>query len=247
MSLDRDYSNDDFDNAQSTVDVETYRNDPISTLGEETSSEDRFDEGEQKDNHFETSTESEVESQRDSKESKKKKRKSIIRELLVYVVIFVIGLYIIPNYVLQRTVVDGDSMLNTLHNEESLLIDKISYIIGDPKRFDVVVFYPYGKDVEEYYVKRVIGLPGETVQIVGSDIYIDGEILEENYGKDPIHYSGIAKEPLTLGEDEYFLLGDNREISYDSRYEEVGAVHRDYIEGKAFLRVWPLNKIGFID
>nr|WP_238483826.1 signal peptidase I [Anaerosporobacter faecicola] len=180
-------------------------------------------------------------------EAKKKKRKSIIKELLVYVVIFIIGLYIIPNYVLQRTVVDGDSMLNTLHNEESLLIDKISYIIGDPKRFDIVVFYPYGKDVEEYYVKRVIGLPGETVQIVGSDIYIDGEILKENYGKDPIHYSGIAKEPLTLGEDEYFLLGDNREISYDSRYEEVGAVHRDYIEGKAFLRVWPLNKIGFID
>lgn len=173
----------------------------------------------------------------EDEDSKKGKRTSIIKELLIYAAIFFIGLYIIPNYVLQRTVVDGDSMLNTLHSEESLLIDKISYVIGDPKRFDIVVFYPYGKDVEEYYVKRVIGLPGETVQIIDSDIYINGEILEENYGKDPIHYAGIAKEPITLADDEYFLLGDNREISYDSRYQEVGAVHRDYIEGKAFLRV----------
>lgn len=237
MSQDEKYSNDDFENTQSTVDVDTYENDPISALSEVASSEEVMtEEVEEKGNHLE-----------DNKNSKKEKRTSFIKELLVYVVIFFIGLYIIPNYVLQRTVVDGDSMLNTLHNEESLLIDKISYVVGDPKRFDIVVFYPYGKDVEEYYVKRVIGLPGETVQIIGQDIYINGEILEENYGKDPIHYSGIAKEPITLAADEYFLMGDNREISYDSRYEEIGPVHRDFIEGKAFLRIWPLKKFGLVD
>lgn len=237
MSQEGNYSNDDFENKQSTVDVDTYESDSISALSEEAISEEVItDEVDQKGNHLD-----------DNYNSKKEKRTSIIKEVLVYVVIFFIGLYIIPNYVLQRTVVDGDSMLNTLHNEESLLIDKISYVVGDPKRFDIVVFYPYGKDVEEYYVKRVIALPGETVQIIGSDIYVNGEILEENYGKDPIHYAGIAKEPITLADDEYFLLGDNREISYDSRYEEIGAVHREYIEGKAFLRIWPLNKFGFVD
>lgn len=236
MSQEENYSNDDFEHTQSTVDVDTCENDPISALSEIAPSEEMTEEVEEKGNHLE-----------DNKNSKKEKRSSIIKELLVYVIIFVIGLYIIPNYVLQRTVVDGDSMLNTLHDEESLLIDKISYVVGDPKRFDIVVFYPYGKDVEEYYVKRVIGLPGETVQIIGQDIYINGEILEENYGKDPIHYSGIAKDPITLADDEYFLMGDNREISYDSRYEDIGPVHRDYIEGKAFIRIWPLNKFGFVD
>ncbi len=236
MSQEENYSNDDFEHTQSTVDVDACGNDPISALSESASSKEMTDEVEEKENHIE-----------DNKNSKKEKRSSFIKEFLVYVIIFVIGLYIIPNYVLQRTVVDGDSMLNTLHNEESLLIDKISYVVGDPKRFDIVVFYPYGKDVEEYYVKRVIGLPGETVQIIGQDIYINGEILEENYGKDPIHYSGIAKDPITLADDEYFLMGDNREISYDSRYEDIGPVHRDYIEGKAFIRIWPLKKFGFVD
>lgn len=237
MSQERNYSNDDFEDKQSTVDVDTYENDSVSALQERTFSEEVLtDEVEQQGNHLD-----------DNQNSKKEKRTSFIKELLVYVVIFFIGLYIIPNYVLQRTVVDGDSMQNTLHNEESLLIDKISYVVGDPKRFDIVVFYPYGKDVDEYYVKRVIGLPGETIQIIGSDIYINGDILKENYGKDPISSAGIAKDPITLAEDEYFLLGDNREISFDSRYKEVGPVHRDYIEGKAFLRIWPLIKFGFVD
>lgn len=178
--------------------------------------------------------------------SKKKRYKGVLKEVLVYLLIFFIGIYIIPTFVLQRTVVDGRSMENTLHNEESLLIDKISYSFHDPARFDIVVFYPYGKSRKEYYVKRVIGLPGETIQIKGEDIYINGKILKENYGKDPIDYAGTASEPLTLGDDEYFLMGDNREISFDSRYSDVGPVHRDLIEGKAFLRVWPLKKFGFI-
>lgn len=183
----------------------------------------------------------------DKAEDRKNKKGSLVKELLIYAIIFVIGLYIIPNFVLQRTIVKGDSMENTLHSKESLLVDKLSYNIGNPKRFDIVVFFPYGRDVDEYYVKRVIGLPGETIQIIGEDIYINGEVLEENYGKDPITYAGIAEEPITLADDEYFLMGDNREISYDSRYEDIGPVHRDLIEGKAFLRVWPLDKFGFVD
>ena len=173
------------------------------------------------------------------------KSTAIIKEILTYAIIFLLCVFIIPRYVVQKTIVDGESMEETLKNKDHLLVEKVSYRFTDPDRFDIVVFHPYGKDADEYYVKRVIGLPGETVQIIGSEIFINGEKLEENFGKDPIHYAGIAKEPLTLSDDEFFLLGDNREISLDSRWEEVGLVHREFIEGHAFLRIWPLRSFGF--
>lgn len=172
------------------------------------------------------------------------KIRNAIIELAIYAVIIVLCIFFVPRYVLQRTIVDGYSMENTLQNEDNLLVEKVSYHFSDPKRFDVIVFYPFGKDVDAYYIKRVIGLPGETIQIVGDTIYIDGEVLEEDFGKDPMTESGIAAEPLTLGEDEYFVLGDNRKVSEDSRYEEVGPVSRDKIEGKAILRIYPFKSFG---
>lgn len=179
-----------------------------------------------------------------SEAERKSKTKGIVLEILMYVCLFVVCAFIIPNYVIQRARVSGPSMENTLHDKDNVLIDKISYRFHDPKRFDVVVFYPY-EDVDcDHFVKRVIGLPGETVQIKGEDIYINGNKLEEDYGKDPISYQGIATEPITLGEDEYFVLGDNREVSFDSRYEEIGPIHRSVIDGRAILRIWPLDKFG---
>jgi signal peptidase I len=114
-------------------------------------------------------------------------------------------------------------------------------------RFDIIVFYPYGRENEEYYVKRIIGLPGETVQIIGSDVYINGEVLEEHYGKDPIEDPGRAIEPITLGDDEFFVMGDNRSISKDSRTEEVGNVKKENIGGRAVFRIKPLSRFGTID
>ncbi len=178
---------------------------------------------------------------------KKSKRISIILELLMYVVIIYACVYFIPTYVMQRTIVDGPSMENTLHDDESLLVDKIVYKLNGLKRFDIIVFYPYGREEKDYYVKRIIGLPGETVQIVGSDIYINDILLNEDYGKNPIDYQGLAAAPLTLGQDEFFVLGDNREVSKDSRYEEVGPVLRENIGGRSMLRIWPLNKFGLVD
>ena len=179
----------------------------------------------------------------------KQKRKviSIILELLMYVIIIYACVYFIPTYVMQRTFVDGPSMENTLHDKESLLVDKIVYKLSGLKRFDIIVFYPYGREEEDYYVKRIIGMPGETVQIVDNDIYINDKLLKEDYGKDPIDYQGLAAEPVTLGEDEYFVLGDNREVSLDSRYEEVGPVTRENIGGRTMIRIWPLNKFGLVD
>ena len=98
-----------------------------------------------------------------------------------------------------------------------------------------------------YYVKRVIGLPGETVQIdLEGNIYINGEILEEDYGKEKINFPGLAVEPITLGDDEYFVMGDNRNNSSDSRDPSVGNIRRSNIIGKAWVRIWPLNKFGVL-
>lgn len=185
-------------------------------------------------------------SSEEEKVNKKRSRKSVIRELIMDAAIILLCIFVVPKYVLQRTIVSGSSMEDTLHNDDNLLVEKLTYRISGPNRFDIIVFYPYGKDDGEYYVKRVIGLPGETVQIIGDDIYIDGEKLEENYGREPMIEAGMAAEPLTLGEDEYFVLGDNRTVSFDSRYEPVGPVHKDLIAGKAILRIWPFEDFGTV-
>lgn len=171
-----------------------------------------------------------------------------VREILgwvVYILIVVCATYLIVTYVGQRTKVSGDSMLNTLHNEDNLIVDKISYRFRDPERFEIVVF-PYRYQENTYYIKRIIGLPGETVQILDGYVYINGEKLEENYGREVMQESGIAADPIELGEDEYFVLGDNRNHSSDSREPNVGVLHRDELIGRAWVRIWPLDSIGVI-
>ena len=130
----------------------------------------------------------------------------------------------------------------TLSNGDQLIVDKISYRFRDPKRYDIIVF-PFRYEDNTFYIKRIIGLPGETIQIDGEgNIWVNGEILEESYGRDP----GLAAEPITLGEDEYFVMGDNRNNSSDSRVEAVGNIHRNEIIGRAFIRIWPLSKFGIL-
>lgn len=172
---------------------------------------------------------------------------SLLRELVIYALIIVLCITVVPRYVIQRTQVDGRSMMNTLHDEESLLVEKVSYHFKDPDRFDIVTFYPRGRDHEEYYIKRIIGLPGETIQITGNTIYINGEVLKENYGREPMESGGIAEEAITLGDDEFFVLGDNRNESIDSRDgAEVGVVKKENIDGHAIIRVYPFSKFGTI-
>ncbi len=168
-------------------------------------------------------------------------------DMVVYIAV-VAGIAILVNlFVMQKVTVDGYSMTNTLYDHDQLMLQKVSYYFSNPERFDVVVFLPFGKRTETKYVKRVIGLPGEKIQIIDSTIYIDDKPLEEHYGKEDMESAGLAAEPITLGKDEYFVLGDNRNGSSDSRDEAVGIVHRDQIIGKILLRIWPLNRVGFID
>lgn len=173
--------------------------------------------------------------------------KEIINTLLY--LLCVLGLtWLVITFVGQRTEVDGSSMEPMLSNEDNLLVDKLSYRFREPERFDIIVFsFRYKEDT--YYIKRIIGLPGETVQIDDEgNIYINGEILEENYGKEIIKAEtvGLAKEPIVIGEDEYFVLGDNRNNSTDSRSPLVANVKRKDIIGRAFVRIWPLAKIGVL-
>ena len=174
--------------------------------------------------------------------------KSILKELmgwLLYIIIIVGAAYLIVTFVGQRTQVSGSSMETTLSDGDQLIVDKISYRFRDPKRYDIIVF-PYQYEPNTYYIKRIIGLPGETIQIIDGYIYRDGEQLDEHYGNELMNDPGIAAEPVTLGEDEYFVLGDNRNNSQDSRAVNVGVIHRKDILGRAWIRIWPLDSMGVI-
>ena len=177
------------------------------------------------------------------KEPKKRSAVSYIIEFAIYIALILLCIFWVPEHVVQRTVVSGESMENTLHNGESLLVNKIAY---EPSRYDIVVFYPLGREEDEYYVKRIYGLPGETVQIKGKDIYINNQIIEDKYAKNAMDDAGIAEEPLKLGEDEYFVLGDNRNNSEDSRYSNIGNVKKEHIIGKAWFIISPFGKFGFM-
>lgn len=182
---------------------------------------------------------------------KNTKLNGVLKEILstgLYLLVVLLATYLLIVYVIQRTAVNGESMEPTLHDGDNLFVDKITYQFNDPERFDVIVF-PFQYQEDTYYIKRIIGLPGETVQIdTNGTIYIDGEVLLENYGKEVISADkiGLAAEPIILGEDEYFVLGDNRNDSFDSRYAQVGNIQRDDIIGRAWLRIWPLDDIGFV-
>ena len=143
-------------------------------------------------------------------------RRQLIKELTIYGIILIICVFVIPKFVVQRTIVKGESMESTLESKDNLFVEKLSYRFTDPDRFDIVCFYPYGRSVKtEYYVKRVIGLPGETVQIINNTFYINGNPLEESFGKDKyISYYGIASEPVTLGK-EYITRGSFNETGKD--------------------------------
>ena len=174
-----------------------------------------------------------------------KKLKEILSTSLYLLVVLALT-FLIVTYVGQRTKVIGSSMEPMLEDGDNLIVDKISYRFEEPRRFDIIVF-PFRYEQKTYYIKRIIGLPGETVYIDESGaVYINGEVLKESYGKETIIDPGRAFEPVILGEDEYFVMGDNRNNSSDSRDPVVGNIHRDEFIGKAWMRIWPLDKLGMI-
>ena len=155
--------------------------------------------------------------------------------------------YLLMRYVGMITTVDGSSMYPTLTNADRIIVDKISYKIGNPKRYDIIVFE---EDLSSsgYYIKRIIGLPGDTVHIdTEGRIYVNGKRIRDDYGYGMILNRGRAEKEVKVGKNEYFVLGDNRNNSEDSRFSAVGNVPVEKIFGKARLRLAPVQKIGYID
>ena len=164
----------------------------------------------------------------------------------IQIVCVCLAAFMLVSFFGQRVSNAGDSMRPTLQNGEIVLMNRLIYNASKPKRGDVIAFKPNGNENAHYSIKRVVGLPGETVQILSGMVYIDGMRLDEHYGNEIMENPGIAEEPLTLGEDEYFVLGDNRNNSSDSRASDVGLIHRKDLIGRAWIRVWPLSQIGVI-
>ena len=183
----------------------------------------------------------------DKQSSREKKIRMILREILnnslFLLAVFVITLLLV-RYVGQRTVVVGSSMEHTLQDEDNLIVDKITYRFREPERFDIIVF-PFSYADETYYIKRIIALPGETVRIdYDGVIYINEEPLLENFGAETIEDPGTAVNSIQLGPDEFFVLGDNRNHSSDSRVAQVGLIKKKDIIGRAVCRIYPFDKIS---
>lgn len=170
---------------------------------------------------------------------------------IVTVMLYLLGVVLLSTcltmFVTQRAVVDGNSMCDTLENGDNLLVNKLLYRVSDPERFDIIVF-PNPNIKHSYLIKRIIALPGETVRITPKGfIIVNDEPLVETYGREVIKEPGAAVETINLAEDEYFVLGDNRNYSADSRDLSIGNVKRSNIIGKVKLRIWPLDAVGVVE
>ena len=162
---------------------------------------------------------------------------------LLYLAIGAALALIISNVFIQKVTVEGSSMVETLEEGDALFGVRKIVLYRDVKRFDIVVI---DMGDEGLFVKRVIGLPGERIQIEDQTIYINGQVLDESYGSSLMRSPGIAKDPITLGENEYFVLGDNRANSRDSRDPSVGIISEKQIQSKLGLRIFPFRKFGIV-
>ena len=180
-------------------------------------------------------------------EDTSEKRKKIIKEVIIWaveIIAVILLAYFLVEYAVEKTTVVGESMETTLQEEDKIIINKFAYRFSKPKRFDVIVFKQSGKEHSYYNIKRIIGLPGETVQIKDGVVYINDEPITEKSAVDAIKNPGLAVEPITLEDKEYFVLGDNRNLSEDSRFANIGNVVFDYIIGKAWIRLKPFNFVN---
>lgn len=178
------------------------------------------------------------------------KYKKYIRSIIVWIIeifLVILAAYLIIEYGVEKTTMMGISMNTTLNDGDKIIINKVAYSKKEPKRYDVIVFNQNRSGHGYYNIKRVIGLPGETVEIINGYVYINDEKLEEEIPVESMNIAGLAKEPLVLQENEFFVLGDNRNYSEDSRFANVGIVVKSDIIGKAWLRLSPFAIIDKIN
>lgn len=178
-----------------------------------------------------------------------RKKKSVIRNILLWtfeILVVILFAYVAVYFFGQSRTNVGQSMDVTLSGGDTVLLNVLSYKLSSPKRGDVISFKPNGSTTGRSNIKRVIGLPGETIQIKDGMIYIDGEVYLEKKSYPAITNPGIAADEITLGDKEYFVLGDNRNNSEDSRFADIGLVKSDHIEGKVWFVLSPSQRRGFL-
>ena len=184
----------------------------------------------------------------------RRRRKKIDFNKVKYIAVFLveIAFVILLGYLLvvafgKQVSCSNSSMEPTYITDDTLLVNTIAYKIGSPERGEIIAFKPQSNVNASYSIKRIIGKPGETIQIKNGRIYINGERYKELIEVETINNPGIAASEITLGENQYFVLGDNRNNSSDSRFDEVSIVKRKEILGKAWLRIWPLSSFGVVE
>ena len=176
-----------------------------------------------------------------------KKQKSKLREVIDFLlpILIAVAVALVLKYcVIANAVVPTGSMLNTIQEGDRVIASRLAYVKDDPQRYDIVIF-KYPDDEKQYYVKRIVGLPGETVDIVDSQVYINGEPLDEPYIREPMD----PEEPMHFEVPEgcYFMMGDNRNYSSDARYWQNHYVSKDKIIAKVLFRYYPFTKIAWLD
>lgn len=172
-----------------------------------------------------------------------------VKDIIIDVVI-VAAIVILFSVFIKPIIVDGNSMNPTLKNKDYIFLSRQAYNAGEPKRGQIVVFPPPG-DPDELYIKRVVGLPGETVEIKDGNVYVDGKKQDQSFTKDGYTAEGIDNSisngtgKITVPEGEIFVMGDNRNDSEDSRF--LGCIKIDSVTGVAVLRLWPLKEFGTLE
>ena len=179
--------------------------------------------------------------------AQEKPKKSMRQEIFEWIMVFVVAAamaFVVRTFLFEPVRVDGASMMNTLTDSDFMIATKFDYLLGDPERFDIVICDYPNTDDGMYRVKRVVGLPGEPVELSGGNLYIDGELVEQDFDMTP---NQTFFGPITVPQEHYFVLGDNRNNSKDSRSVMVGPLPRKMIKGHVRAVVFPFSSMRIID
>jgi len=172
-----------------------------------------------------------------------------LRGLVEWTVTFLLAIllfFVMRNFVFRTATVTGISMTPTIGHGDMLIINRLTYQFGTPAAGDIVAF-PYQGNPSEIYIKRVIGVPGDIIDLRGSEFFVNDQLLNDPFSHESVLAMGDVIFPITVEEGRFFVLGDNRNRSRDSRFSSVGTVPQRDIMGRAVLRIWPIGEFGWVN